>query len=183
MKPKPKRKPPTYKNPEARARQLAGLANVRIADHVPNFEHIEKVNAGGALASVSEEQKKQIVDMYCKGMSLRAISDAMGVSKDTVNGVKQSLLDHDSQFRNQMFKLSIKEKLQRVADGATERVLERLHEMSDKDAVLAMAISIDKLAVMDKSAGPETLHQHVHLHQPMEINNIFASAQQTKEIQ
>lgn len=179
MKEKP-RAPKKYKSAESRARQLAGLANVRISDHVMGCDHIAKVNAGGALASVNEEQKKQIIDMYCKGMSLRAIEDVTGIGRNTIMEVKQSMLDHDSQFRNTMFKVSLREKLQNVVDGAADRVNELMPKMSAKDSVLALGITLDKLMALDKNTGPETLHQHVHLHAPAELNSAFMSAMKPK---
>jgi hypothetical protein len=179
---KPKKKK-VYRSPESRARQLAGLSGVKISDHVMGCDHIQKVNAGGALASVSEEQKKQIIEMYCKGMSLRAIQESTGLGKDTINGVKQSMLDHDSQFRNTMFKVSLREKLQQVVEGAADRVNELMPEMSAKDSVLALGISIDKLMAMDRNSGPDTLHQHVHLHAPAELNNAFMDAMKPKIIE
>lgn len=172
-----------YRSPESRARQLAGLAGVKISDHVMGCDHIQKVNAGGALASVSEDQKKQIIEMYCKGMSLRAIQEATGLGKDTINSVKQSMLDHDSQFRNAMFKINLREKLQQVVEGAADRVNELMPEMSAKDSVLALGISMDKLMALDRNSGPDTLHQHVHLHAPAELNNAFMAAMQPKTIE
>ena len=176
MKEKKPRKPKVYKSAESRARQLAGLSGVKISDHVMGCDHIQKVNAGGALASVTEEQRKQIIDMYCKGMSLRAIEEVIGIGRNTIMEVKQSMLDHDSQFRNTMFKVSLREKLQNVVDGAADRVNELMPEMSAKDSVLALGITLDKLMALDKNSGPETLHQHVHLHAPAELNSAFMSA-------
>ena len=182
MKEKPK-KPKVYRSAESRARQLAGLSGVKISDHVMGADHIQKVNAGGMLASVSDDQKKQIIELYCKGLSLRAIQEITGLGKDTINGVKASMLDHDSQFRNQMFKINLRDKLQQVVDGAADRVNELMPEMSAKDSVLALGISIDKLMAMDRNSGPDTLHQHVHLHAPAEVNNAFMAAMQPKIIE
>lgn len=181
MKEKPKKKP-VYRSAESRARQLAGLAGVKISDHVMGCDHIQKVNGTGALSSVPDEKKKEIIDMYCKGMSLRAIEQVTGIGRTTLMDIKQGMLDSDSQFRNTMFKLSLKEKLQKVVDGAADRVNELMPEMSAKDSVLALGISIDKLMALDKNAGPETLHQHVHLHAPAELNNAFMSAMKPREI-
>jgi hypothetical protein len=182
MKEKPKKKK-VYRSAESRARQLAGLANVRISDHVMGVDHIQKINGNGALASVTDEKKKEIIDMYCKGMSLRAIEEVTGIGRSTLMDIKQAMLDSDSQFRNTMFKVSLKEKLQRVVDGAADRVNELLPEMSAKDSVLALGISMDKLMALDKNAGPETLHQHVHLHAPTELNSAFMSAMKPREIE
>lgn len=177
-----KRKPRVFKSAESRARQLAGLAGVRISDHVMGADHIEKVNDKGMLSSVSDEQKKQVIDMYCKGMSLRAIEAVTGIGRNTLCSIKQTQLDHDSQFRNQLFKVNLREKLQRVVEGATDRVTELLPEMSAKDSVLAMAISLDKLLAMEKNSGPDTLHQHIHLHGQTELNDAFKSAMTIKEV-
>ena len=75
-----------------------------------------------------------------------------------------------------MFKVSLREKLQNVVDGAADRVNELMPEMSAKDSVLALGITLDKLMALDKNSGPETLHQHVHLHAPAELNSAFMSA-------
>ena len=174
------RKKREYRSAESRARQLAGLQGVRISDHVMGVEHIQKINGGGALASVTDDQKKQVIDMYCKGMSLRAIEAATGISKDTCASIKQTQLDMDSGFRNTMFKLGLREKLQNVVEGAADRVNELMPDMSAKDSVLALGITLDKLLALEKNNGPDTLHQHVHLHAPAELNDAFMAAMSPK---
>lgn len=176
-KPKPKKK--VYKSAESRARQLAGLSGVRIADHVMGSD-IEKVNGQGMLASVSDDMKKQIIELYCQGLSVRAIEERTGVSKTVVHQVKTTGLDHDSQFREKMYAASLKEKLQRVADGAADRVIELMPEMSAKDSVLALGIATDKLATMDRNRSVDSLHQHVHVHTTAEVGDAFMSAMKTK---
>lgn len=178
---KEKKKVKKYRSAESRARQLSGLNGVKVSDHVIGFDHIEKVNGKGAFASVPEDTRKQIIEMYCKGMSVRAIEAATGVCKSTVDDIKRSALDHDSQFRNAMFKVNLREKLQNVVDGAADRVADLLPEMSAKDSVLALAITFDKLQALEKTNGPETLHQHVHLHAPTELNNAFMNAMTPKQ--
>jgi hypothetical protein len=84
-KPKPKKK--VYKSPEARARQLAGLANVRIEDYVMGTD-VQKVNGLGRMASVSEDMRKQVIDLYCQGLSVRAIEERTGISKSVVHEIK-----------------------------------------------------------------------------------------------
>ena len=163
------RKKRAYRSPEARARQLAGLSGVKIADHVKGMEHIEKVNGKGALASVSPEMKKHILDLYTKGTAERVIVETTGLNVKTVTAVKQDALDHDSQFRSNLYKVNLKAKIQQVVEGATDRVNELMPEMSAKDAVLALGITLDKLLALEKTNGPETLHQHVHLHAPAEL--------------
>ncbi len=117
----PKNKKPqkkrVYKSPETRARQLAGLANVRIEDHVMGVTGIEKVNGQGYLAGVSEDMKKQVIQLYCEGYSIRAIVEKTGVSQTVVHAIKTHGLDHDSQFREKMYQASLKEKLQRERIG------------------------------------------------------------------
>jgi hypothetical protein len=173
-KPKPKRKQ-TYRSPESRARQLAGLSGVRIEDHVMGTG-IQKINGAGPLASVSEDVRKQIIELYCKGMSLRAIEEITGLSRQVCMEVKQTALDHDSQFRNAMFKVNLRGKLQSVVESAADRVAELMPEMSAKDSVLALGIAFDKVMSMDKNNGPDTLHQHIHMHAPAELNNAFMAA-------
>ena len=176
---KPK-KPRVYKSPEARARQLAALSGVRVSDHVPGMEHIEKTNGKGALASVSPEMRKHILDLYTKGTAQHIIVETTGLDTKTIEAVKQDALDHDSQFRSNLYKVSLKAKIQAVVEGATDRVTELMPEMSAKDAVLALGITLDKLLALEKTNGPETLHQHVHLHAPAELNSAFMAAMQPK---
>lgn len=173
-----------YRSPESRARQLAGLNGVKISDHVHGCDHIQKVNGKGAFASISEEQRKHIIELYCQGFSLRAIEEKTGFGRQTLDDVKRYALDHDSQFRNQMFQQSLREKLQTVVSGAADRVTELIPEMSAKDSVLALGIAYDKLASMDRSKTGETLHQHVHLHTSAQVTDEFVNAMKpVKEIQ
>ena len=177
--PKKPQKKRVYKSAEARARQLAGLANVRIEDHVMGVQ-IEKVNGQGYLASVTEDQKKQIIDLYCQGYTVRAIVEKTGVSQTVVHAIKTYGLDHDSQFREKMYQAGLKEKLQQVAAGAADRVIELMPEMSAKDSVLAMGIAADKLAALERNKGPESLHQHVHVHTTAEVGDAFMAAMKPK---
>lgn len=164
-----------YKSPESRARQLAGLSGVRIEDHVMGV-NVQKVNGAGPLASVTEEQRKTIIDLYCQGHSLRAIEEKTGLSRQTCDDVKRYALDHDSQFRNQMFQINLRQKLQNVVESSADRVAELMPDMSAKDAVLALGITFDKLASMDKNKSPDSLHQHVHLHAPADLSAAFMNA-------
>ena len=145
------------------------------------MDHIQKINGKGALASLSQEVKKQILDLYCKGTSERVICEATGLDVQTVTAVKQDALDFDSQFRGALYKVNLKAKIQQVVEGAADRVNELMPEMSAKDSVLALGISLDKLLALEKSGGPETLHQHVHLHAPAELNSAFLAAMQPKK--
>ena len=179
---KPEKKPAkkkVYKSAESRARQLAGLANVRIEDHVMGT-NMEKVNGLGRMASVSDDMKKQVIELYCQGLSVRAIEERTGISKSVVHEIKTSGLDHDSQFREKMYAASLKEKLQKVADGAADRVIELMPEMSAKDSVLALGIATDKLATMDRTKSVDSLHQHVHVHTTAEVGDAFMQAMKPK---
>jgi len=173
---KPKKK---YKSPESRARQLAGLAGVRIEDYVMGT-NVQKVNGMGMLASVSEDMRKQVIELYCQGFSVRAIEEKTGVSKTVAQAIKTHGLDHDSQFREKMYAASLKDKLQQVADGAADRVIELMPEMSAKDSVLALGIATDKLAAMDRNKSVDSLHQHVHVHTTAEVGNAFMAAMTPK---
>jgi transposase-like protein len=177
--PKKPQKKRVYKSPETRARQLAGLANVRIEDHVMGVQ-VEKVNGQGYLAGVSDDMKKQVIQLYCEGYSIRAIVEKTGVSQTVVHAIKTHGLDHDSQFREKMYQASLKEKLQQVAAGAADRVIELMPEMSAKDSVLAMGIATDKLAALERNRGPESLHQHVHVHTTAEVGDAFMQAMKPK---
>jgi hypothetical protein len=177
--PKKPQKKRVYKSPETRARQLAGLAGVRIEDHVMGVQ-VQKVNGQGYLAGVTEDQKKQIIELYCQGYSVRAIEEKTGMSKTVVHAVKTYGLDHDSQFREKMYQAGLKEKLQKVAAGAADRVSELMPEMAAKDAVLAMGIAVDKLAALERNRGPESLHQHVHVHTTAEVGDAFMAAMKPK---
>jgi len=179
MKPEKPKKKRVYKSAESRARQLSGLACVRIEDYVMGTG-IEKVNGKGQGASVSDDMKKQIIDLYCQGLSVRAIEERTGVSKSVVQEIKTHGLDHDSQFREKMYQASLKEKLQKVADGAADRVIELMPEMSAKDSVLALGIATDKLATMDRNRSVDNLHQHVHVHTTAEVGDAFMQAMKPK---
>jgi hypothetical protein len=147
----------TYRSPESRARQLAGLANVKV-------EGVEKVNGKGLFASVTEEVRKEIIDLFCKGHSCRYIGNKVGLSAQTVDDVKNYYLDEDGQFRNTLFQINMRTKLQTVVDGALDRVTETLSEMSPKDSAIVLGVAMDKLMALDKSKTPEQLHQHLHVH-------------------
>ena len=176
MKKKPTKKR-QYRSPESRARQLAGLSGVRVEDHVMGVQ-VEKVNGKGLFATIPEEKRKEIIDMYCKGMSCRAIQEATGIGRQTIDDIKRYALDHDSQFRNTMFRNSMREKLQTVVEGSADRLTELMPEMSAKDSAIALGIAFDKLQALDKNSGPETLHQHIHMHAPAELNSAFMAAMQ-----
>ncbi|CAB5224844.1 hypothetical protein UFOVP742_18 [uncultured Caudovirales phage] len=176
---KPKKKKRQYKSAETRARQLAGLANVKIEDHVMGVQ-VEKINGKGLFAGVSEDQRKQILELYCQGHGSPYIADKVGVSYNTVNEVRQYFLDYDSQFRNSYFTANLKGKMQTLIDSSMNRVQETVHEMTPKDAVLTMGIALDKYIALEKSKSPEQLHQHVHLHANTEINDQFMQALKPK---
>lgn len=176
---KPKKKKRQYKSAETRARQLAGLANVKIEDHVMGVQ-VEKINGKGLFAGVSEDQRKQILELYCQGHGSPFIADKVGVSYNTVNEVRQYFLDYDSQFRNAYFTANLKNKMQVLIDGAMQRVEDTLSEMAPKDAVLTLGITLDKYMALEKSKSPEQLHQHVHLHGNTEISDQFMQALKPK---
>lgn len=180
---KPPKKPAkkkVYKSPESRARQLAGLANVRIEDHVMGTG-VKKVHGQGYLASVSDEQRKTVIELYCQGYTIQAIVGKTGLSQTVVHAIKTHGLDHDSQFRDKMHQAALKQKLQQVATGAADRVIELMPEMSAKDSVLAMGIAADKLAALERNKGPESLHQHLHLHTTAEVQDSFMQAMKPKQ--
>lgn len=170
-----KKKPIKYRSPESRARQLAGLSGVKIEDHVPGVQ-MEKLNGKGVFAGVSEEQRKQILEMFCNGMSCRAIGERMGLGRQTVDDIKNYYLDNDSQFRTTFFQTSVRNKLQTVIDGAADRLIELKDEMSAKDAAITLGIAIDKYTSLQKNKGPEQLHQHVHIHGVSEIGDAIKMA-------
>lgn len=161
---KPAAKKKVYKSPESRARQLAGLSGVRISDHVHGCEHIEKVNGKGLWASVSEEQRKQILKLYCEGKSIPTIAEMMGLSKTVVGDVKLRALDEDTQFADSMFKLNFRRKLQQTASSALERVEELMPEMEARDAVLAFDKAANILMEMEAQQKPEIGSVNLHLH-------------------
>lgn len=176
-KPRAKKK---YRSPESRARQLAGLNGVKIEDHVMGTG-VEKINGSGVFASISEEKRKEIFDLYCQGLSCRAIEEKTGVSRNYVSEIKNYYLDHDSQFRELMFKQKIREKLQMVAELTADRVLELAPELQGRDAVLAMGTAVDKLIEMDRGKTSEVAHQHLHLHAPADISSAFLEAMKAKK--
>jgi hypothetical protein len=179
---KPEKKPAkkrVYKSAESRARQLAGLSGVRIEDHVMGVQ-VEKVNGKGMFAGVSEDMRKQVIELYCQGLSVRAIEERTGVSKSVAGQIKQYGLDHDSQFREKIRQISLREKLHQVADLSADRVIELMPEMSAKDSILALGVATDKLLAMDKNRAPESLHQHVHVHTTAEVGDAFMQAMKPK---
>jgi hypothetical protein len=163
MSEKPK-KQKRYKSPETKARQLAGLSGVRIEDHVEGCGHIEKINGKGDWASVSEEQRKQILDLYCAGSTITAIAEKLNLSKTVVGDVKLRALDSDTQFASAMFKVNIRRKLQNVADLSADKVVELIPEMNARDATLALSKSIEALSQMEAVKMPEVQVNHLHLH-------------------
>ena len=176
MKPTQKKKKRVYKSAEARARQLAGLANVRIEDHVMGT-NIQKTNGKGLFASVTEDMRKTILEMFCQGHGSHHIASKVGVSYNTVNEVKLHCLDNDSQFRNAFFAVNLKGRMQQLIDHTIDRVEQTMPEMSGRDAALTLGIALDKYMELEKNkGGPEQLHQHVHLHASSEITNQFMQA-------
>jgi hypothetical protein len=169
-----------YKSPESRARQLAALSGVKVQDFVPGVE-IQKTNGQGAFASVPDDLRRQIIDMYCQGMSVRAIEARTGISKSTINDIKTYAIDESSHMRDQLFNVSIKQKLQKIVDASVDRVDELIPEMSAKDVVLAMGVAVDKLAAMEKNKGPESFHQHLHVHTIADVDSAMATAMKPKQ--
>lgn len=166
-KPRAKSKPvkkKVYKSAETRARQLAGLAGVRIEDHVHGCEHIKKVNGQGLWASVSEEQRKRILELYTSGKTIPQIAEITGLSKTVVGDVKLRALDEDTQFANDMFKINFRRKLQRTAENALDRVEELLPEMDGRDAVLAFNKAAETLMEMENQAAAQVSSVHMHVH-------------------
>ena len=174
-----KKKKRVYRSPESRARQLAGLANVRVEDYVMGVE-VEKVNGKGLLAGVSDDLRKQVIELYCQGLSVRAIEERTGVSKSVAHQIKQYGLDHESQFREMIRQISLREKLHHVADLSADRVVELMPEMSAKDSILALGIATDKLMALERNKGADTLHQHVHVHTTAEVGDAFMQAMKPK---
>jgi hypothetical protein len=166
-----------YKSAETRARQLAGLANVKIEDYVHGVT-IEKTNGKGLFAGVTEENRKKILELYCQGHGSRYIAEQVGVSYNTVNEVKLHYLDYDSQFRNSFFAANLKAKMQGLIEGAASRVEQLLPEMNARDSTLALGVVMDKYIELEreKAKVPEQLHQHVHLHANSEIADQFMQA-------
>jgi len=177
--PKKKR---TYKSAESRARQLSGLSGVKIEDHVMGTG-IEKVNGAGPFASVPEHLQKQIIEMYCQGMSVRAIEERTGISKATVNEIKTHAIDRDSHLRDKLFNINLRNKLQTVVDRAVDRVDELMDEMSPRDAVIALGVAADKLMAMDRGRSPDQIHNHIHMTAPAELSQEIFLAMRPKVIE
>lgn len=174
LKPQKKR---VYKSAETRARQLAGLSGVKISDHVHGCDHIEKVNGKGLWASVSEEQRKRILQLYCEGKGIPEIAEIMGMSKTVVGDVKLRALDEDTQFANDMFKLNFRKKLQRTASSAIDRVEELMPEMDARDAVLAFDKAAQLLIDMEAQTKPDIGSVNLHLHSSdLDLTNQFLAA-------
>jgi hypothetical protein len=159
-----KPKPKQYRSPESKARQLAGLSGVRIEDHVEGCGHIEKINGKGDWASVSEEQRKQILDLYCAGNTITAIAEKLNLSKTVVGDVKLRALDTDTQFASAMFKVNIRKKLQNVAELSADKITELMPEMNARDATLALSKSIEALSQMESVKMPDIQVTNLHLH-------------------
>jgi hypothetical protein len=175
-KPKKKRE---YKSPESRARQLAGLSGVVIEDHVPDTQ-IVKVNGEGLFATIPVDVRKQIIEMYCQGMSVRAIERKTGISKSTINDIKIHAIDEDSNLREKLFNLNLRQRLQSVVDGTLTRIEGLVDEMSAKDVVVAFGIAADKLMQLDKGKNPDQIHNHIHFHPTEEIANDMMNAMKPK---
>ena len=158
-KPKPKR----YRSPESRARQLAGLANVRIEDHVMGVS-MEKINGKGNWASVSEDQRKEILKLYTQGHTIVAIAEKLNLSKTVVGDVKLRALDTDTEFADAMFKVNIRQKLHKAAESSLDRVQDLISGMSGRDATLAMEKTFELVMALDKEKKPEINSINLHLH-------------------
>jgi len=172
--PKPKKK---YKSAESRARQLSGLTHVKISDHVHGCDHIQKIDGKGLWASVSEEQRKRILQLYCEGKTITSIAETMGLSKTVVGDVKLRALDEDTQFANDMFKINFRKKLQQTASSALERVDELMPEMEARDAVLAFDKAAQLLLEMEAQQKPDIGSVNLHLHSSdADLANQFLAA-------
>ena len=172
--PKPKKK---YKSAESRARQLSGLTHVKISDHVHGCDHIQKIDGKGLWASVSEEQRKRILQLYCEGKTITSIAETMGLSKTVVGDVKLRALDEDTQFANDMFKINFRKKLQQTANSALERVDELMPEMEARDAVLAFDKAAQLLLEMEAQQKPDIGSVNLHLHSSdADLANQFLAA-------
>lgn len=175
--PKKPIKKKVYKSAESRARQLAGLNGVKISDHVHGCEHIEKINGKGLWASVTEEQRKRILQLYCEGKGIVQIAETMGLSKTVVGDVKLRALDEDTQFANDMFKINFRKKLQRTATSALDRVEDLMPEMGARDAVLAFDKAAQLLIEMDANTKPDIGSVNLHLHSSdADLANQFLAA-------
>jgi hypothetical protein len=173
--PKKKTKKRQYKSAETRARQLAGLANVKVENHVMGVE-VQKIAGKGLFASVSEEQRKQILELYCKGYGCRYIADKVGISHNTVSDIKSYFLDYDSQFRNAFFTANLKNRMQGLIDSTMDRAEQTLPEMNGRDTMIGLGILLDKYVAIEKAKTPDQLHQHIHLHAHAEINDELSLA-------
>lgn len=172
--PKPKKK---YKSAESRARQLSGLTHVKISDHVHGCDHIQKIDGKGLWASVSEEQRKRILQLYCEGKTITSIAETMGLSKTVVGDVKLRALDEDTQFANDMFKINFRKKLQQTASSALDRVDELMPEMEARDAVLAFDKAAQLLLEMEAQQKPDIGSVNLHLHSSdADLANQFLAA-------
>ena len=175
-KPKPKR----YRSPESRARQLAGLANVRIEDHVMGVS-MEKINGKGNWASVSEDQRKEILKLYTQGHTIVAIAEKMNLSKTVVGDVKLRALDTDTEFADAMFKVNIRHKLHKAAESSLDRVQDLIPSMSGRDATLAMEKTFELVMALDKEKKPEVNSINLHLHgSDSKLQSEFLSAMKEK---
>lgn len=175
----PAKKKRVYKSAETRARQLAGLSGVRIEDHVMGVE-IEKINGKGDWASVSEDTRKEILEMYCSGHTITAIAEKLKLSKTIVGDVKLRALDTDTQFANAMFKVNIRQKLQHAVEHSVDRITELMPEMEARDATLALSKSMEILMNMDKEKVPDvTNNMNLHIH-ASELQSQFLAAMTEK---
>ncbi len=172
------RKPATYKSPESRARQLAGLQHVVPSDHVPGTD-IQNVTQQGPFATVTEEMRRHIIELYMQGNNTTAVVAKTGYSAGTVDAIKASALDCDSQFREAYYKHNLKAKLQRVAESSLDRLTELMPTLTGRDAAITAGVTIDKLVAIDRTA-PDTLHQHVHIHGAQDISKMFNDALKPK---
>ena len=142
---------------------------------------IEKINGNGLFASVPEDAQKQIIEMYCQGMSVRAIEQKTGFSKSTINEVKIHAIDRDSHLRDKLFNINLRQKLQTVVDHAVDRVDDMLDDMSAKDVVIAFGVAADKLMALDKGKSPDQIHQHLHLHTQAELTDDIVNAMKPRD--
>jgi hypothetical protein len=173
-------KPKKYRSPESRARQLAGLSGVRISDHVEGCDHVQKINGKGDWASVSEEQRKQILELYSKGQTITAIAERLNLSKTVVGDVKLRALDTDTQFANAMFRVNIRQKLQNVAELSADKVSELIPEMNARDATLALSKAMEALGQMEADKMPDIQVNNFHLH-ASDIQRQFLAAMNDSE--
>lgn len=164
---------------EARARQLAGLSGVNVAKHT-GIE-IEKINCKGPGAAIPLDKQKEIMDLYAAGNTEKSIAAQTGLGLQTIQEFRIAKVDEDSQFRSIVHKQSMRQKLQTIAEGTASKLIELLDEMTPKDAMFALNIVSERLEKMDANKGVETLHQHLHIHSPQDINSFFEKALKPKE--